>query len=186
MDEKRSAIYDKFEETLRTELIKLCSEFGMMNRVLLHSDDIDGKWNEFGRDYMIDAVRNFNEYPEFTIACAGYLGMGVACHWDSNWQRYRNNAYSDYYGARDYDDMDEHITRDILGYGLESAEAIALGGALGKCATLTLTLIRREGFESQSIEAYYVLIRCMKVMFQIGASMELYRLGYKFEKIKPS
>ena len=185
MKDERNAIYDRFEEKLRDELVKLCSEFGMMDRALLHSDDIDGKWDEFGRDYMLDAVRNFNDYSEFTLACAGYLGMGVACHWDSNWLMHKHDKYSDYYGARGYDDMDEHITRDVLGYALDSEKAAVISGALGKCATLTLTLIRREGFESQSIEAYYVLIRCMKVMFQIGASMELYRLGYKFEKIKP-
>ena len=41
MDEKRTATYDAFEEKLRTELIKLCTESGMMDRVLLRTDDID-------------------------------------------------------------------------------------------------------------------------------------------------
>lgn len=185
MDEKRTAIYDKFEDNLRTELVKLCTEFGMMDRILLGSEDIDGKWNEFGRDYMIDAVREFNEYPEVVLAWAGYLGMAVASRWDGNWPAHKNDKYTDYYGPRGYDDMDEHITRDILGYALDSEKAQAIGGALGKCATLALSLIRHEGFESQSIEAYYVLIRCVKVMFQIGASIELFRLGYKFERIRP-
>ena len=43
MDEKRTATYDAFEEKLRTELIKLCTESGMMDRVLLRTDDIDEK-----------------------------------------------------------------------------------------------------------------------------------------------
>ncbi len=183
MDDKRKEIYDAFEEKLRSELIKLCTEFGMMDKVLLRSDDIDGKWDEFARSYMIDAVHEFNEYPEVTLAWAGYLGMAVARHWDINWIEYKHFGYEDYYGARGYDDMDEHITRDILGYALDSAEAIRINGALSRCAALTLTLIRHEGFESQSIEAYYALIRCVKVMYQIGAAMELYRLGYKYEFI---
>lgn len=185
MDEKRIAIYDAFEEKLRNELIKLCSEGGMMERILLRSDDIDEKWNEFGRDYMIDAVHEFNEYPEVTLAWAGYLGMAVARHWDISWMEYKHYKYEDYYGSRGYDDMDEHITRDILGIPLDSEKAALISAVLGKCAMMTLTMIRHEGFESQSIEAYYVLIRCVKVMYQIGASLELYRLGYKFEKINP-
>lgn len=185
MDEKRTATYDAFEEKLRTELIKLCTESGMMDRVLLRSDDIDEKWNEFARSYMIDAVHEFNEYPEVTMAWAGYLGMAVARHWDISWMEYKHFRYEDYYGPRGYDDMDEHIIRDVLGYALDSAEAIRINGAMSRCATLALTLIRHEGFESQSIEAYYVLIRCVKVMFQIGASVELFRLGYKFEKLTP-
>lgn len=52
---------------------------------------------------------------------------------------------------------------------------------LSRCAALVLTLIRREGFESQSVEAYYVLIRSVKVMYQIGASMELFSLGYQYQ-----
>ena len=93
MDEKRTAIYDKFEENLRNELVKLCTEFGMMDRVLLSSEDIDGKWDEFGRDCMIDAVREFNEYPEVVLAWAGYLGMAVACRWGGNWQAHKNDRY---------------------------------------------------------------------------------------------
>lgn len=183
MEEKRTAIYDAFEEKLRNELIKLCSEGGMMDRVLLRSDDIDEKWNEFGRFYMIDAVHEFNEYPEVTLAWAGYLGMAVARHWDLSWMEYKHLQYEDYYGSRGYDDMDEHVTRDILGMALDSDQASLISGVLSSCATMTLTLIRHEGFESQSIEAYYVLIRCVKVMYQIGAAMELHRLGYKYEFI---
>jgi hypothetical protein len=64
MDDSRIATYDRFEASLRRELIKLCTEYEMMNGQLLHSDDIDAKWDEFARDYMIDAVHEFNAYPE--------------------------------------------------------------------------------------------------------------------------
>lgn len=183
MTDDRTATYDAFEQKLRLELIKLCTQFGMMGGQLLRSDDIDAKWDEFGRECMIDAVHNFNDYPEVALAWPGYLGMAVARHWDENWHRHHANPYQYYYGTRGYDDMDEHIVRDVLGYALDSERAGAISDILAKCATLTLTLIRREGFESQSIEAYYILIRCVKVMFQIGESMELHLLGYKFTQI---
>lgn len=183
MADDRTATYDAFERKLRLELIRLCTQFGMMGGQLLRSDDIDAKWDEFGRDCMIDAVHNFNEYPEVALAWSAYLGMGVARHWDEDWRRHRANTYQSYYGPRGYDDMDEHIVRDILGHALDSEKAESLSDILAKCAALTLTLIRHEGFESQSIEAYYILIRCVKVMFQIGESIELHLLGYKFTQI---
>jgi len=179
----RTAIYDAFEATLRRELIKLCTEFEMMNGQLLRSDDIDAKWDEFARDYMIDAVHEFNEYPEASLAWAAYLGMGVARHWDEDWRRHASDTYASYYGSRGFDDMDEHILFSVLGYALDSEQASEVNSMLSRCAQLVLTLIRREGFESQSVEAYYVLIRSTKVMFQIGQSLELYHLGYSFQPL---
>lgn len=183
MNDDRTAVYDAFEATLRRELIKLCTEFEMMNGQLLRSDDIDAKWDGFARDYMIDAVHEFNEYPEASLAWAGYLGMGVARHWDEDWRRHASDTYASYYGPRGFDDMDEHILLGVLGYALDSEQAKEVNAMLSRCAQLVLTLIRREGFESQSVEAYYVLIRSAKVMFQIGQSLELYRLGYSFQPL---
>ena len=183
MEDDRTAIYDAFEAKLRKELIKLCTEYEMMNGRLLHSDDIDAKWDEFGRDYMIDAVHEFNSYPEVALAWSAFLGMGVARHWDEDWRKHASDTYQSYYGRRGFDDMDDHILRDILGYALDSDQAKAVSSMLSRCATMVLTLIRHEGFESQSIEAYYVLIRSVKVMYQIGASVELYRLGYSLQPL---
>lgn len=180
----RTIIYDRFETKLRKELISLATQFNMLNGRLLQSEDIDAKWDEYGRDYMIDAVHEFNSYPEVTLAWAAYLGMAVACHWDENWRKHHKNKYLSYYGARGYDDMDEHITRDILGHALDSQEARQIAAVLSACARCTLNLIRHEGFESQSVEAYYVLIRSVKVMFQIGESIELHLLGYHLEQLK--
>ena len=177
-------IFDAFEEKLCTELVGLCSESGMMNGQLLHSDDIDGRWDAFARDYMSDAVHNFNEYPDVSLAWTAYLGMGVASQWDSNWFENSAKEYKTYYGIRGYDDMDEHIVRDILGLPLDSEEASRIAEMLSRCSALALTLIRHEGFEPQSVEAYYALVRCVKVMFRIGESLELARLGYHLEPLQ--
>ena len=100
MDDSRIATYDRFEASLRRELIKLCTEYEMMNGQLLHSDDIDAKWDEFARDYMIDAVHEFNAYPEASLAWAAFLGMGVARHWDEDWRSHSSDKYVSYYGSR--------------------------------------------------------------------------------------
>ena len=51
---------------------------------------------------------------------------------------------------------------------------------LGEAA---LTLIRRENIEPQSPMAFHVYARVVKVMYRIGAAIELRRLGYKFEQV---
>lgn len=176
--EDRKAIYDSFEEKLRAELIKLCTQFEKLNGKLLSSPDIDEKWDEYARECVSDAVVNFNGYPVVALAWAAYLGAGVASRWDCGWESHKSDKYQDYYGAQGYDDMDEHITRDIIGKALDSMEAKEMAALFSTLAEKTLGLIRHEGFESQSVEAYYILIRCVKVMYQIGASVELKRLGY--------
>lgn len=181
--DNREAIYSAFEEKLLAALIKLASEFGALGGTLLNSEDIDAKWDEFGRDYMIDAVHEFNAYPEVALAWAAYLAMGVTRHWDDNWKKHHGDTYASYYGVRGFDDLDEHVVRDILGYALDSKDALDIATILSSCAQATLSLIRHEGFESQSVEAYYVLIRCVKTMYRIGEAIELHRLGYKFEKL---
>ena len=46
-----------------------------------------------------------------------------------------------------------------------------------------ITYIRREEVEAQSTKAFYIFARATRVLFRIGAAMELHRLGYKFEKV---
>jgi hypothetical protein len=134
-------------------------------------------------EYMADAVPNIADYPTVAIAWAGYLGMAVACQWDGDWASHKNNEYKSYYGELGFDDMDEHIVRDIIGFHLESQEAKKIEDMMRRLGETALTLIRRERIEPQSPMAFHVYARVVKVMFKIGAAIELKRLGYKFEQV---
>ena len=46
-----------------------------------------------------------------------------------------------------------------------------------------MTFIRREGIEHQTVKAFHIYARTVKVMFKIGAALQLRRLGYKFHKV---
>ena len=85
--------YNNFEDNLQREMIKLCNSLGVMDSVLLNSEDIDAKWADYADDYMADAIEQINEYPEVAIAWAAYMGMAVAQWWDSDWKKKRNNSY---------------------------------------------------------------------------------------------
>ena len=104
------------------ELLKLCNSAGMLDTVLAESEDITDKWNDYATPYMADAIEQVNDYPNASIAWPAFMGMAVAKWWDEDWIANLNNPYENLYGAEKWDDMDDHIMVDILGYPLGSPE----------------------------------------------------------------
>ncbi len=179
----RTDYLKQFEERVQDELLRLCTSAGLLNGTLLATDDIDGQWNKLAPEYMADAVPQVKDYPTVSVAWAAYLGMGVAQGWDADWTVRQETPYQAYYGKQGFDDMDEHIVRDLLGLSLDGYEARNIENHLRRCGELAVSLIRRENIEPQSTMAFHVFARTCRVMFRIGAAIELKRLGYKFEKI---
>lgn len=176
---------EQFEQRVMNELLKLCTSTGMLSGALLSSDDIDDQWQKLAPEYMVDAVPQVKDYPTVSVAWACYLGMGVAWGWDTDWALCKEDSYQTYYGTLGFDDMDEHIVRDMLGLPLDGYEAIAIEKLIRRCGETAITLIRRERIEPQSAMAFHVFARVCRVMYRIGAAIELKRLGYKFEKMNP-
>lgn len=184
MEEKEKEYYESFEEALMRDLLKFCTSMGLQEGTLLSSEDIDMKWKEFAPEYMADAVPQVNEFPEAAIGWAGYIGMAVAQWWDSDWGRHHSSTYSSLYGKRGFDDMDDHIITDILGYSLNSTEAGVISKIMLSCAQMAMSHIRHENIESQTEKAFHILARSMKAMFRIGVSIQLKKLGYRFQKVE--
>lgn len=182
MEKEQIEYFDTFEQNLQIELLKLCTSHKMLDGTLLASEDIEERWKEYAPSYMADSVSQINTFPAAAIAWAGYVGMAVAQWWDSNWERYAAEPYETLHGERGFDDMDEHIVRDILGLPLESPEAEKIEEMMRSCAHTAMTFIRREDTEAQTTKAFYLFARTTRVLFHIGAALELKRLGYKFEK----
>ena len=180
---EQSQYYNEYEERLQIELLKLCTSHGMLEGTLLASDDIDERWNDYASHYMADSVSQINTFPAAAIAWAGYVGMAVAHRWDEDWEQYAEEEYDALHGERGFDDMDEHIVQNILGLALDSEEASKIEDTMRSCAHTAMTLIRREQVEGQSTKAFYIFARTAKVLFRIGAALELRRLGYRFEKV---
>ena len=174
---------ENFESRIMDELLKLCTQYKVLEGSLLATDDIDARWHELAPEYVADAVPNIADYPTVAIAWAGYLGMGVAHLGDADWAAHSKDGNKDYYGSQGFDDMDEHIVRDIIGFHLESQEAKNIEQMMRRLGETALSLIRRENIEPQSPMAFHVFARVIKVMFRLGAAIELKRLGYKFEQV---
>lgn len=175
---------NRFEEKIQHELLCICTSRGALNGALLAADDITSHWEVLAPEYVADAVGQIADYPIVSVAWAGYLGLAVAHGWDANWEACLRTPYKDYYGDQGFDDMDEHIVQHVLGLSLESKEAQGIESLIRSCAQTAVTLIRREQIEPQSPMAFHVYARTIKVMYRIGAALELQRLGYKFEEVK--
>lgn len=174
---------ENFESRVTDELLRMCKQYGLLDGTLLATDDIDARWNDFAPEYMADAVPNIASYPTVAIAWAGYIGMGVAHLWDGDWVAHSKDDYKSFYGELGFDDMDEHIVRDIIGFHLQSQEAAKIEEMMRRLGETALSLIRRERIEPQSPMAFHVYARIVKVMYRLGAAIELKRLGYKFEQV---
>ena len=183
LDMVNKVYLENFESRITDELLRLCKQYGVLDGTLLATGDIDARWSELAPEYMADAVPNIADYPTVAIAWAGYMGMAVAHQWDNDWTAHSKDEYKSYYGDFGFDDMDEHIVRDIIGFHLESKEAKNIEEMMRRLGETALTLIRRERIEPQSPMAFHVYARVVKVMFKIGAAVELKRLGYKFEQV---
>ena len=63
-----------FQDRLERELLKICTDAGMLSCILLRSDDIDLKWKELAPEYIADGVKEIAAYPTVSVAWAGYIG----------------------------------------------------------------------------------------------------------------
>ena len=181
--EENIKYYDTYEVNLQREILKMCTDLGMLDGDLLSSEDIDQKWKEWAPEYIAEALPEVNSYPEFAIACAAYAGMAAAQWWDMDWGRHHNARYETLHGTRGFDDMDEHIVQNILRLTLDSTEAQQIMNILLCCAQKAVTFIQHEHIEHQTVKAFHIFARTTRVMYKTGAALQLKRLGYKFHKV---
>ena len=172
-----------YEDRLCKDLIRQCTSYNILENKLLESEDIDNFWKRIAPEYLADAVLQVREYPLVSVAWAAYLGMGVAHFWDTKWNEAQNMPYTDFYGDEGFDNMDDHIMSQVLGVDIESLHATTLAKIVQNLARKAVSAIYHENVEPQTKMAYLLFASTSHVMFKIGAAIELYRLGYKFEKL---
>ena len=175
---------DRFEKKLQEDLLRLCTSYHMLDGVLLSTEDIDIHWDKLAPEYMADAVPQIADYPTVSVAWAAYLGLAIAYGWDKDWKSCMDASYTSYYGEQGFDDMDEHIAFNVLGLLRDGYEAKQLEKVIRHCGESAVSAIRHEHIEPQSPMAFHVFARTCKIMYRLGAAMELKRLGYKFEKVE--
>lgn len=160
---------EDFRHRFSKAMLKCASERGLLDGELLSSPDIDGRWESLAPDFCADAIPEYNAYPEAVFAWAAYLGMAVATGWDRDWDVARTLRYEDYRGPRGFDYMDEHIQAHFLD---------AASPDLHTIADRAHDLLRHEGIEPGTADAYRAVIASLSVMYRLGAAIRLKSLGY--------
>lgn len=174
---------ERYEQGLMQHLLRMLTIDGKLGGQVLVTDDLTDKWNEIASSYVKDSVKEIADYPTVSLGWAMYLGMAVAKFWGDDWSIYNKveNLYEYVRDKRGYDCMDEYIREEVL--GLKGEEFDKMEQLVQNCAQQVLARIRHEQIEPQSALAYYVYIASIRVLYQLGASVVLHRLGYKFEKL---
>ncbi len=176
--------FDKYEERLDDQLLRLCTERGMLGGRLIEVGEAEEAWNAMAPEYMADAVGQINSWPAYTLALAGYIGMAVAQLWDKDWEGSQPIIYRALLGPRGFDYADEHLLGSVLGYLPDTEEAARREATMRACAHTAMGQIRHEEVEGQTSKALYILARSARSMFRIGLALELHSLGYHYERME--
>ena len=174
---------EKYEDSLAEHLVRMLSIDGKLDGRLLTTDDFYQKWNDMAPSYCADSIKEIADYPLVSLGWAMYLGLAVAKYWDDEWEIYSKipNLYEYIRDKRGYDNMDDYIKEEVL--GLSSEESARTEQLVQTISQQVLARIRHEQIEPQSPMAYHVYLSSVKVLFHIGASVELKLLGYNLDKV---
>ncbi len=176
---------------MQRELISIASQRGLLAGELYIVDELMAKWKTSAPEYMANAVPEIKDYPTVAIAWACYYGMGAAAMWDIAWEEAKGikDLYVYMRSKRGFDEMDEYIMEELMLLKEDSDDpeiaqkAKLMTSTIQDFATLALTMIRKEGLEAQSAEAFYMFAEVVKLFFSVGVSLELFRRGYKYHKM---
>ena len=106
------------------------------------------------------------------------VGMAMAFYWDTDWEA--NSKRKDYYEAlrdkKGYDNMDDYVVQDLLGYRDEAAEKIT--ELVAECASRVFSLLNHEHVEPGTEAALGCYVAALHQLYLAGMEMELNALGY--------
>ena len=184
MEKETKDYLHSFELKLTDRLVAIAHDKRFGSEHLYQSEDIEAVWEQITPAYMSDAVPNVAQYPTVAVAWAGYIGMALARWWDKDWTMVTssNDVYAKLASPRGFDEMDEYIVEQVLGYRLDTDTAQSIEDLMRSMSQAAVDAIRYEQVEPQSELAFHVFARAVRSIFRVGASCQLYRMGYKWVK----
>lgn len=164
--------------------LQIASAKGFIIEKPFEIDELIDKWEQIAPNYIADAVIEFNKYPTVAIAWAGYLGMGMAKIWDTNWANLHNhsNFYDFFKAPRGFDYMDEFILEDFFGLKQSDDAYKKLTTLWQSISSSALSVIYKENAVPQSQEAYNIFVYTVETTYKIGISIALTIMGYTYNK----
>lgn len=178
MDQQTIEYLNAYENKLMQGLLGLCTDLKLLDGRLLETPDISDKWHGIDAEYVADAVKEFAQYPTVALGWAMYVGMAVARYWDEDWSIYDRlpNLYLHIRDKRGFDYLDEVVRGEVL--CLKDEAYTRCEDQVRTCSQFVLDQMHHEQVEAGSAMAFHVYARSIKVLYRVGAAVELRRSGY--------
>ena len=170
------------------QLTDYAREKGYGSVRLLETDDLDEIAPVLLRAYFADSVPDFAQYPAVSLGWSCFVGVALAVLWDSDWEKYGaapEQPYPMIRDARGWDELDEYVLEEVLGWQLESEEAKALTNFFKSAVELCYTTLRHERIEPGTPAAFQLYGATVFALYKLGISAGLKILGYKLEAVQP-
>lgn len=176
-------IIKDFEERVRQDLTVYLSAQGVLDKRVPECPDVEERWGEICRAYLPDGIREYQDYPVVSLGWIMFIGMAMAFYWDTDWENYsaRKGIYEDLRSLRGFDNMDEAIVEDVLGYRDEEAERVIAIAA--ECAQRVLSMLRHAHVEPGTETALGCYMAALHQLYLAGMGMELNSLGYHMTQV---
>lgn len=167
-----------FEEKVHCDLTEFLQKKEALDEHVPECPDVEEKWGVVARAYLPDGSREFKDYPVVSLGWMMFVGMAMAFYWDTDWEKNadRTDFYEKLRDMHGYDNMDEAVVQDLLGYRDEAAEKIT--ELVAECASRVFSLLNHEHVEPGTEAAFGCYIAALHQLYLAGMAMELNALGY--------
>lgn len=179
-------LVSEFEEKVRKDLTEFLQKKGALDPHVPECPDVEERWSEIAHAYLPDGAREFQDYPVVSLGWMMLVGMTLSFYWDTDWEKYSKmkNLYEDIRDRKGYDNLDETVVQDILGYRDEAAEKVT--ELVQQCAARVYGLLSHEHVEPGTEAALGCYIAALHQLYLAGMAMELNALGYHMTPFDPS
>lgn len=175
----------RFEEKVHKDLTDYLKYKGALDDHLPQCPDVEEKWAEIGRAYLPDGMREFKDYPVVSLGWMMFVGMAMAYYWDTGWEKYSTRAdlYEELRDMKGYDNLDEAVVENVLGYKGEKAEEII--DRVAECASRVYGILSHSGIEPGTDVAFGCYVAALHQLYLAGMMVELNSLGYHMTPFGP-
>lgn len=171
-------IVKEFETKVHDELMSFLKKKGAVDDHLPECPDVEEKWTEIGRAYLPDGAREFRDYPVVSLGWMMLVGMAMAYYWDVDWAKHSKEVgyYETLRDKNGYDNMDETVVENLLGYSGEAAEKVT--ALVAECAARVFGILSHQHVEPGTEAAFGCYVAALHQLYLAGMVMELNALGY--------
>lgn len=182
----RKRLVSEFEDKVRKDLTEFLQSKGALDAHVPECPDVEDRWSEIAHAYLPDGAREFQDYPVVSLGWMMLIGMTLSYYWDTDWEKYSKmkNLYEGIRDLKGYDNLDEAVVLDILGYLDEAAEKVT--ELVAQCASRVYSMLNREHVEPGTEAALGCYIASLHQLYLAGMAMELNALGYHMTPFDPS